>query len=204
MLGVLRRGQAGVPAQSKPRLPRDGERNRTFVSFPNRRAGCAVACDNAHLRSGLGSGRGAAAARGKRSFCRHAPNCLQAIEMFGLGNWSDISTHVGTKSKQDCEQHYFEIYLSSATAPLPVRQSASFRVHCSHCVQDINQPLPSAAGSSSSSSAAAAAAAAAKKGKAQPIGGAKPPAPAPPKPKPKTGLGSLVTTHNCARAHASN
>lgn len=51
---------------------------------------------------------------------------LEAIEMYGLGNWSDVSDHVGQKSKHQCEEHYHEIYLNSRTAPLP----------------DIDQPLP--------------------------------------------------------------
>ena len=57
---------------------------------------------------------------------------FQAIETYGLGNWSDVSQHVGSKNKQQCEQHYFDIYLSSATAPLPV--SASFATRQSICV----------------------------------------------------------------------
>ena len=44
---------------------------------------------------------------------------LEAIEMFGFGNWSDIAEHVSTKTKTECEQHYNAIYLTSATAPLP-------------------------------------------------------------------------------------
>ena len=36
-----------------------------------------------------------------------------------MGNWSDVADHVGTKSKQKCEQHYYDVYLNSTTAPLP-------------------------------------------------------------------------------------
>ena len=45
--------------------------------------------------------------------------CWQAIEMYGLHNWAEVSEHVGTKSKLDCHVHYKEIYLRSKTAPLP-------------------------------------------------------------------------------------
>eukprot|EP00124_Ichthyophonus_hoferi_P002334 Ihof_evm8s154 gene=Ihof_evmTU8s154 len=44
---------------------------------------------------------------------------LEAIEMYGFGNWTDISDHVGTKTTQDCEQHYFNTYINVPTAPLP-------------------------------------------------------------------------------------
>jgi len=44
---------------------------------------------------------------------------LEAIEMYGLGNWSDVADHVGTKNKAKCEQHYYDVYLNSSTAPLP-------------------------------------------------------------------------------------
>ena len=37
------------------------------------------------------------------------------------GNWSDVALHVDTKTKAMCEQHYNDVYLSSASAPLPVR-----------------------------------------------------------------------------------
>ena len=44
---------------------------------------------------------------------------LEAIEMYGLGNWTEVSEHVGTKSKQRCHAHYFDVYVNSPTTPLP-------------------------------------------------------------------------------------
>jgi len=44
---------------------------------------------------------------------------LEAIEMYGLGNWNDISDHVGTKNWLDCKTHYFETYINVASTPLP-------------------------------------------------------------------------------------
>lgn len=41
--------------------------------------------------------------------------------MYGIGNWSDISDHVGTKTAPQCKEHYFKIYIDTPTAPLPVR-----------------------------------------------------------------------------------
>ena len=44
---------------------------------------------------------------------------LEAIEMYGLGNWSEVAEHVGTKTKAQCHKHYFDVYVHSPTAPLP-------------------------------------------------------------------------------------
>ncbi|CEG00111.1 Zinc finger, ZZ-type [Ostreococcus tauri] len=44
---------------------------------------------------------------------------LEAVEMFGLGNWTEVSEHVGTKTKTQCHAHYFEVYVKSPSAPLP-------------------------------------------------------------------------------------
>ena len=37
---------------------------------------------------------------------------LEGIDLFGLGNWADVAIHVGTKSKQKCEQHFFDVYIN--------------------------------------------------------------------------------------------
>lgn len=29
----------------------------------------------------------------------------------GLGNWADAATHIGTRTKEDCERHYLQVYL---------------------------------------------------------------------------------------------
>ena len=44
---------------------------------------------------------------------------LEAVEMFGLGNWTEVSEHVGTKTKTECHAHYFDVYVKSPCAPLP-------------------------------------------------------------------------------------
>ncbi len=33
----------------------------------------------------------------------------KGIEIYGLGNWRDISEHVGTKSAKSCKEHYWSI-----------------------------------------------------------------------------------------------
>ncbi|KAG1469804.1 hypothetical protein G6F56_003047 [Rhizopus delemar] len=44
---------------------------------------------------------------------------IEAAEKMGIGNWQAIADYVGTKSKEDCEEHYLEVYVSSADWPLP-------------------------------------------------------------------------------------
>ncbi|KAK5833303.1 hypothetical protein PVK06_017125 [Gossypium arboreum] len=44
---------------------------------------------------------------------------LEAIEMYGFGNWAEVAEHVGTKSKSQCIDHYNAIYLNSPCFPLP-------------------------------------------------------------------------------------
>ncbi|KAF2077523.1 hypothetical protein CYY_001141 [Polysphondylium violaceum] len=44
---------------------------------------------------------------------------LEAIELYGLGNWNDVSENVGTKSAPECKTHYFTYYLNTTTSPLP-------------------------------------------------------------------------------------
>eukprot|EP00741_Cyanophora_paradoxa_P016065 tig00000042_g15509.t1 len=43
---------------------------------------------------------------------------LEGIENFGLGNWTDVAEHVG-KPADDCQRHYYEVYITGPTAPEP-------------------------------------------------------------------------------------
>ena len=45
---------------------------------------------------------------------------LEALEIYGPGNWTEIAEHVGRKDKFECRDHYFEQYINSPNAPLPV------------------------------------------------------------------------------------
>ncbi|KZV95192.1 hypothetical protein EXIGLDRAFT_834457 [Exidia glandulosa HHB12029] len=38
----------------------------------------------------------------------------------GLGNWQAVAEHVGTRTKEECERHYNQIYVDSPEYPLPV------------------------------------------------------------------------------------
>lgn len=44
---------------------------------------------------------------------------IQGCETFGLGNWADISDHIGNRSKEEVAQHYTDIYLNSKDYPFP-------------------------------------------------------------------------------------
>ncbi|PKI73992.1 hypothetical protein CRG98_005609 [Punica granatum] len=45
---------------------------------------------------------------------------VMGIEMYGLGNWTEVAEHVGTKNKEQCIDHYTEVYMNSPFFPLPV------------------------------------------------------------------------------------
>ncbi|KAG0362575.1 hypothetical protein BC939DRAFT_464866 [Gamsiella multidivaricata] len=44
---------------------------------------------------------------------------IEGAETFGIGNWQDIADHVGSKTRDECEAHYLQVYVSSETWPLP-------------------------------------------------------------------------------------
>ncbi|CAJ1964782.1 unnamed protein product [Sphenostylis stenocarpa] len=44
---------------------------------------------------------------------------LEAIEMYGFGNWNEVAEYVGTKSKSQCNDHYNAVYMNSPCFPLP-------------------------------------------------------------------------------------
>ena len=41
--------------------------------------------------------------------------------MYGMGNWADVADYIGTKTLQEVEAHYLNVYMMSSTSPLPVR-----------------------------------------------------------------------------------
>ena len=45
---------------------------------------------------------------------------LTGIVSQGIGNWKKISEHVGTRTKEEVEKHYNEVYVDSMDWPLPV------------------------------------------------------------------------------------
>lgn len=58
--------------------------------------------------------------------------------MYGLGNWGDVSDHVGTKLGIECKEHYFATYINVTTAPLPV-STPSTTVHLINSITGFNK-----------------------------------------------------------------
>ncbi|KAJ1668841.1 Transcriptional adapter ada2 [Coemansia sp. RSA 1813] len=44
---------------------------------------------------------------------------IDGLRQFGMGNWKDAAEYVGTKTKEECERHYNDVYVSSDAWPLP-------------------------------------------------------------------------------------
>eukprot|EP00892_Ulva_mutabilis_P005868 jgi/Ulvmu1/3653/UM017_0067.1 len=44
---------------------------------------------------------------------------LEAIDMYGIGNWTAVAEHVGEKPAEACKLHYYHTYVESPDAPLP-------------------------------------------------------------------------------------
>lgn len=45
---------------------------------------------------------------------------LEGISLQGLGNWQAIAEHIGTRTKDEVEDHYKSVYINSPDWPLPV------------------------------------------------------------------------------------
>ncbi|KAJ1853077.1 Transcriptional adapter ada2 [Coemansia sp. RSA 1822] len=44
---------------------------------------------------------------------------IDGLRQFGMGNWKDAAENVGTKTKEECEQHYLDVFVGSDSWPLP-------------------------------------------------------------------------------------
>ena len=44
---------------------------------------------------------------------------LEAIDMFGLGNWQAVANHIGSKPALACQSHYMYIWVESPSFPAP-------------------------------------------------------------------------------------
>ncbi|KAF8530496.1 hypothetical protein BU17DRAFT_36297 [Hysterangium stoloniferum] len=52
---------------------------------------------------------------------------IEGLSSQGLGNWSAVAEHVGTRTKDEVERHYIDVYINSTEYPLP-RMDLSFDV----------------------------------------------------------------------------
>ena len=44
---------------------------------------------------------------------------LHAISLCGVGNWSEIARQMKTKNEEECQIHYFGVYIDTINAPFP-------------------------------------------------------------------------------------
>lgn len=42
---------------------------------------------------------------------------ISGLIQYGLGNWAEVAEHVGTRTKEECEKHYLEVYLGVGDGP---------------------------------------------------------------------------------------
>ncbi|KAI5119808.1 hypothetical protein M0805_006941 [Coniferiporia weirii] len=52
---------------------------------------------------------------------------IEGIALQGIGNWQEIAKHVGTRTKEEVEDHYYNVYINSPGWPLP-RMDLTFDV----------------------------------------------------------------------------
>lgn len=46
---------------------------------------------------------------------------VEGLSIQGMGNWEAVAEHIGTRTKEEVEKHYNEVYVNSKSWPLPVR-----------------------------------------------------------------------------------
>ncbi|KAI8058096.1 hypothetical protein BDF22DRAFT_739499 [Syncephalis plumigaleata] len=44
---------------------------------------------------------------------------MEGLKTCGMGNWASIGDHIGTKTKEQCESHYLNVFVNSPNWPLP-------------------------------------------------------------------------------------
>jgi len=53
-------------------------------------------------------------------FLRRELLLLTGVTTHGVGNWKKIAEHIGTRTKEEVEEHYRTVYVESPNWPLPV------------------------------------------------------------------------------------
>ncbi|KAG6820822.1 hypothetical protein H0H93_011116 [Arthromyces matolae] len=62
---------------------------------------------------------------------------ITGLSQHGIGNWKKIAEHVGTRTKEEVEAHYNQVYIHSPDWPLPVSNFLLIRV----LIGDTPQPM---------------------------------------------------------------
>ena len=66
---------------------------------------------------------------------------MEALEMYGVGNWGAVAEHVGVKTPPACKAHYYQIYMDSHTCPLPQPVPELLQVDISELMHRKVQPI---------------------------------------------------------------
>lgn len=72
---------------------------------------------------------------------------ISGLITYGLGNWLDTASHVGSRTKEECEKHYCEVYLGVEPDGKPA-DAEEYRDESPAPVQDGDKPASEAEGSS--------------------------------------------------------
>lgn len=69
---------------------------------------------------------------------------LEGLQLFGYGNWSSVAEFLGTRrTAAECEIHYYQYYLHSPAAPLPVTTAIlSHRSATGEILTDLSKAFP--------------------------------------------------------------
>ncbi|KAI9159244.1 Transcriptional adapter ada2 [Blastocladiella emersonii ATCC 22665] len=44
---------------------------------------------------------------------------MEGLEKYGMGNWADVADHIGTKTANAVEEHYYTVFVNAPTWPIP-------------------------------------------------------------------------------------
>jgi transcriptional adapter 2-alpha len=44
---------------------------------------------------------------------------LEGLQVLGMGNWIGVASYIGSKTPDECKEHYIKVYIESANYPLP-------------------------------------------------------------------------------------
>ena len=66
---------------------------------------------------------------------------ISGLILNGVGNWAEVAGHIGTRSKEECEQHYIEVYLGQTQEDEGVQKEFMPVCHPGENQCDLHQPM---------------------------------------------------------------
>lgn len=64
---------------------------------------------------------------------------LEAVDIYGPGNWQAVTEHVGSKSKDQCFGHWFSTYINHDACPLPRSLPEMAMIDIKQYIEDAKQ-----------------------------------------------------------------